>query len=141
MASGLGSGGEEGGSCTLRERQANRKGGYHAGAHCKVSLHQVGMLWALSQKTQTPQTGPCLLPLPHKFPPSVSPQLSFLPRYLPPNNPTYKTCLALTPVTYPWSGLPHRSQVGSGRCSGLEQSPDSPGGHTVETMKHHRDFY
>lgn len=34
-------------------------------------------------------------------------------------------------LTYPQSGLPRRSQVGSGRCSGQGQSPDSPGGHTV----------
>lgn len=105
------------------EGRVNRKRRCQPRAHCKVNLQQIGVFWAHSPKAQTPpnwilpasSTSLDLLPLPHKLPPSVSPT----------------ACLALPTLTYPWSGLPHRSQVCSDRGSGQGQSPDSPEERTV----------
>lgn len=78
---------------------------------------------------------------PGRKPPSVLPEPA-LPRYAPPTSPAYKTPAWPSPVTYPQSGLPHRSLVGSGRGSGQGQSPDSPEGCTVGmTKKKKKDGY
>lgn len=75
------------------------------------------------QRHSQPQTGSCLpLPLLSTF--CLCPT-----SFLPVSHPI--ACLALPTVTYPWSGLPHRSQVCSDRGSGQGQSPDSPKERTV----------